>query len=571
MKKLPVGIYKPYNTTLKAALAASKTRIGDQEKNRVQTKHGTYEKLDKSSGPRKSSPYWNHYTILKNGVSANCHHCGKDIAYSGTSGSNLKKHLERKHPEVYTNMGDKSEVQESSDETENASKFMIDEVQPISEEYVISEETSNEQEKPPSEGDESEGPESEQIEVEKYHLKWDSYQQSINLSFSNLYKSVRYADVMLVTSNGEENYTIPAHKLILATSSMYFANIFDKTTIPPNAITYIVLPPDLTYGSIQVLLQYMYTGESIVSNGILDEVFHGGEILKIRGLWGTDVRKPSGAEGHTRETVTNAAQTSPSPLQHHRSQCASVVRANRHFDDDPLRTRSKSSQLQQLRKIRSKPASTTAASRNVHLHKGTIMKRLPRTESNEIIGIPHQQLSSKNAMVESGTSKYDEEVCSSEPAFSITIVGTDEYQMPSTSTEEPVSPPLNCELCSASFTMASEWVRHVENHSETIEISPKRPRRTEEIAGTDEVGPLRCDLCNTYYITPADYIRHVQSMHTERELTSQKIRAFLSRRISPKTRCCCSAVANEEEASATGEQTRIIFHDPDCNGDELPK
>lgn len=572
MKKLPVGMYKPYKTTSKAdgILAASKTQLGDQEKKRGQTRHGTYEKTDKSSGPKKSSPYWNHYTILKNGVSANCHHCGKDIAYSGTSGSNLKKHLERKHPEVYTNMGEKSEVQESSDETDNVPKFTIDEVQIISEEYVLAEETANEQEKAPSEEDDSEGPENEQVESERYHLKWDLYQQSIHLSFANLYKNDRFADVMLITCNGDENYTIPAHKMILATSSLYFANIFDKTTIPPNAITYIVLPPDLTYVSIQVLLQYMYTGESIVSNDILDEVFRGGEMLKIRGLWGTDGRKLSGSEGYTREAVSIASQTSRIA-----SHSTPVVPTNRHVVNDLPGTPSKSSPsraLQQIRRLQSKQIPTTAASHSVHMHKGTLMKRMPRTESSEIIGIPHQQSSSMHAKADPGTNKYDEEASSSEPAFSISIIGTEEYQMPSTSTEEPVSPPLNCELCSASFTMASEWVRHVETHSATTEISPKRPRRAEEIAGTDQVGPLRCDLCNTYYITPADYIRHIQSTHSERELTSQKIRAFLSRRISPKTRCCCQAVAaNEEEASATGEQMRIIFHDPDCNGDELPK
>lgn len=353
MKKLPVGIYKPYNTTLKPALAASKTRLRDKEKNQGQTSHGTHEKTDKPSGPKKSSPYWNHYTVLKSGVSANCHHCGKDIAYSGTSGSNLKKHLERKHPEAYANMGDKSEVQESSDETDDVPKFTIDDVRTISEEYVITEEASNEQEKAPSEEDDPEGPEDEQIEAEKYHLKWDSYQQSFHLSFSNLYKNDRYADVMLITCNGEENYTIPAHKLILASSSLYFANIFEKTTIPPYGTTYIVLPPDLTYGSIQVLLQYMYTGESIVSNDILDEVFRGGEMLKIRGLWGADGGKSSGAEGHTREAGPIASQAPSTPLQHHQSHFNSVVRANRHMAIDPLGTRLKSSPnhaaLQQFR------------------------------------------------------------------------------------------------------------------------------------------------------------------------------------------------------------------------------
>lgn len=48
---------------------------------------------------------------------------------------------------------------------------------------------------------------------------------------------------------------------------------------------YIVLPPELSKRSIQILIQYMYSGEATVSNDILNEVLHGGELLKIRGLW----------------------------------------------------------------------------------------------------------------------------------------------------------------------------------------------------------------------------------------------------------------------------------------------
>uniref|UniRef100_A0A182YPK3 Uncharacterized protein n=1 Tax=Anopheles stephensi TaxID=30069 RepID=A0A182YPK3_ANOST len=130
--------------------------------------------------------------------------------------------------------------------------------------------------------------------AEKYQLKWHSHYQNMNVSLSNLYKNDRYADVMLLTCNGDDNYTIPAHKLILGTSSLYFANIFDKNPVPLNAVTYIVLPPDLTYRSMQILIQYMYTGESTVSTDILSEVLRGGEILKIRGLWRNDGTKPPG-------------------------------------------------------------------------------------------------------------------------------------------------------------------------------------------------------------------------------------------------------------------------------------
>lgn len=47
---------------------------------------------------------------------------------------------------------------------------------------------------------------------------------------------------------------------------------------------YIILPPELSRRSAQILIQYMYSGEATVSNDILSEVLRGGEILKIRGL-----------------------------------------------------------------------------------------------------------------------------------------------------------------------------------------------------------------------------------------------------------------------------------------------
>lgn len=47
---------------------------------------------------------------------------------------------------------------------------------------------------------------------------------------------------------------------------------------------YIVLPPELSKQTIEILIQYMYSGEVQVPNNILNEVLRGGELLKVRGL-----------------------------------------------------------------------------------------------------------------------------------------------------------------------------------------------------------------------------------------------------------------------------------------------
>uniref|UniRef100_A0AAG5D2H5 BTB domain-containing protein n=1 Tax=Anopheles atroparvus TaxID=41427 RepID=A0AAG5D2H5_ANOAO len=458
--------------------------------------------------------------------------------------------------------------------------------------------------------------------TEKYQLKWHSHHQNINVSLSNLYKNDRYADVMLLTCNGEENYTIPAHKLILGTSSLYFANIFDKTTVPTNAVTYIVLPPDLTYRSMQVLIQYMYTGESTVTNDILNEVLRGGEILKIRGLWRNDCAKSSGADAHTGDasarfvspvTVTMPPQTSS---HQHQSQSTPFLQVNRDVAIDPAERRrtvsvegtisSRTSSVQNQEHVLHRQEDPTQRNEEDHSiqhrlqitlqqphedrRKDHVKRRTPSggTASSKCstgvggsadatLSIP-QELSFLDVKAEpvewsdlragelslpengaAAASKNVEEGNNGEPAdpgAAIKSEGCAEFPTgstrssttpsPSPSTEQPTYSPLTCELCSETFTIPGEWVRHIEGHSEMTQNQPKRRRRTEE--PTDETAALRCDLCATYYVTPADWVRHVQNTHTERELAASNNRALAVRRT-------CSKRDNSTTAAPGGEAT----------------
>ncbi|XP_064547341.1 uncharacterized protein LOC135434635 isoform X3 [Drosophila montana] len=138
--------------------------------------------------------------------------------------------------------------------------------------------------------------------AENYHLKWDSHLSYLNTSIATLYKNEKFADVMLYSSysNNGINSDIPtvgisAHKFILSSCSQFFATMFETAPITaPNGVLYIVLPPDLSHRAIQILVQYMYSGEATVSNDILNEVLRGGEILKIRGLCRTSASSGGG-------------------------------------------------------------------------------------------------------------------------------------------------------------------------------------------------------------------------------------------------------------------------------------
>ncbi|XP_055845598.1 uncharacterized protein LOC129911731 isoform X2 [Episyrphus balteatus] len=152
--------------------------------------------------------------------------------------------------------------------------------------------------------------------VENYHLKWDSHLTHLNSAISTLFRNERFADVLLYSSSPEPGVPkigISAHKFILSSSSQFFATIFDSTlpSSTSNGIFHIVLPPDLTQRTIQILVQYMYSGEATVPNEVLSEVLRGGELLKIRGLCrappssnselnNCDYSKPNHGEANTR-------------------------------------------------------------------------------------------------------------------------------------------------------------------------------------------------------------------------------------------------------------------------------
>uniref|UniRef100_A0A182IJR4 Uncharacterized protein n=1 Tax=Anopheles atroparvus TaxID=41427 RepID=A0A182IJR4_ANOAO len=402
----------------------------------------------------------------------------------------------------------------------------------------------------------------------------------------------------------------------------YFANIFDKTTVPTNAVTYIVLPPDLTYRSMQVLIQYMYTGESTVTNDILNEVLRGGEILKIRGLWRNDCAKSSGADAHTGDasarfvspvTVTMPPQTSS---HQHQSQSTPFLQVNRDVAIDPAERRrtvsvegtisSRTSSVQNQEHVLHRQEDPTQRNEEDHSiqhrlqitlqqphedrRKDHVKRRTPSggTASSKCstgvggsadatLSIP-QELSFLDVKAEpvewsdlragelslpengaAAASKNVEEGNNGEPAdpgAAIKSEGCAEFPTgstrssttpsPSPSTEQPTYSPLTCELCSETFTIPGEWVRHIEGHSEMTQNQPKRRRRTEE--PTDETAALRCDLCATYYVTPADWVRHVQNTHTERELAASNNRALAVRRT-------CSKRGNSTTAAPGGEAT----------------
>ncbi|XP_026328801.1 zinc finger and BTB domain-containing protein 17-like isoform X2 [Hyposmocoma kahamanoa] len=120
--------------------------------------------------------------------------------------------------------------------------------------------------------------------TDTYQLKWHSHSSHMNGSVAALLRSERFTDVVLCTMDGSQ---IPAHKFILSSCSVYLSNLFEgqRSVMRMGGMLYVVLPPDISTKALKILVEYMYKGETTVSNEVLDTVLKAGEVLKIRGLW----------------------------------------------------------------------------------------------------------------------------------------------------------------------------------------------------------------------------------------------------------------------------------------------
>lgn len=341
-----------------------------------------------------------------------------------------------------------------------------------------------------------------------------------------------------------------------------------------NAISYIVLPPDLTYRSMQILIQYMYTGESTVSTDILSEVLRGGEILKIRGLWRNDGCKPSSnadsreaqapgsSESATRRFASPVSVTLPShntsaiqaaaggtpavaighinikrdvaidPGDRHRTGHTEGPRRSQRNQEhthqasgdapcpEPQQQQQSSSQVlsdeqqisfpihenqrrlrggaQELQRMETasptRMALPNAGNGGTEENSASTMTGAPGTaipEELNFLNVKAEPIewmdvrAGELALPSSGQKAAGNQT---PPVQTVKAEAPEpgiEHSRSSSatsSTEHPTYSPLTCELCSETFTIPGEWVRHIESHGDSSHTIPKRKRRLEGVS-----------------------------------------------------------------------------------------
>ena len=130
---------------------------------------------------------------------------------------------------------------------------------------------------------------------EKLCLKWNDFQENLNLAFGGLRNDRDLVDVTLVCEDGTQ---IETHKVILASSSPFFMEILKKNKHPHPMIYMRELKSD----ALVAIVDFLYFGEAKVNQESLDAFLGLAEELKLKGLSG-------GRDTHERE------ETKPLPAE----------------------------------------------------------------------------------------------------------------------------------------------------------------------------------------------------------------------------------------------------------------
>uniref|UniRef100_A0A182R758 BTB domain-containing protein n=1 Tax=Anopheles funestus TaxID=62324 RepID=A0A182R758_ANOFN len=116
---------------------------------------------------------------------------------------------------------------------------------------------------------------------QQFCVRWNSHLGSLGAAFPQLLAGQRFVDVTLAC----EGHQVHCHRLVLAACSTYFENLLGEN---PCKHPIIILPRDIKLWAIQALVDFMYKGEVNVSQAGLPDLMKCAEILKIRGLCGSD-------------------------------------------------------------------------------------------------------------------------------------------------------------------------------------------------------------------------------------------------------------------------------------------
>ena len=135
---------------------------------------------------------------------------------------------------------------------------------------------------------------------EKLCLQWNDFQENLNSAFRELRSDTDLSDVTLVSEDGGQ---VEAHKVVLASSSPFFANLLKRNKHPHPLIFMRGVKEEV----LLAIVDFLYNGEANVFQENLDSFLAVAEDLRLKGLTGP-------AEGNTsQDNVKPRKRFNPSP------------------------------------------------------------------------------------------------------------------------------------------------------------------------------------------------------------------------------------------------------------------
>ena len=115
--------------------------------------------------------------------------------------------------------------------------------------------------------------------MDKFCLNWSAFDANIRECFRQLRENQRLFDVTLVTDDGQH---IQAHKIVLSAGSIFFNDLFRKS----NHTDMLIYLKGISSDKLKPVIEFIYNGETFISQEELKFFIETGKELKVKGLEG---------------------------------------------------------------------------------------------------------------------------------------------------------------------------------------------------------------------------------------------------------------------------------------------
>ena len=142
---------------------------------------------------------------------------------------------------------------------------------------------------------------------EKLSVQWADFENNISASFGELRTNNDFADITLAC----EDRDFEVHKLILSASSPFFKSLLKRANKQPHPMIYMrgVQAKDL-----EALLDFIYFGKANILQANLGSFLAIAEELKLKGLFGLNVRQVFEAQETTELDLNSTVDRKPKML-----------------------------------------------------------------------------------------------------------------------------------------------------------------------------------------------------------------------------------------------------------------